>query len=173
MNIVEVFKDANAQSWSKAILRLFLIAMGSLLPFLLGWVFLSCFQIPIDFFSFIKHGEAGIATIGVVLSASVLISKELSHPFAHRRGFFLVAIVLTVLASLVYCAASVSLRIPQLNVGNAGFVSLSVGIWIVAVLFGALIELIDSVREQVVDPHTQKEEQFQDLKHAFEESKNG
>jgi len=173
MTIVQVFRDANGRSWSNALQRLFIIAIVSLLPFLLGWVFLSCFRLPADFFSFIKHGEAGIATIGVVLSASFVISKELSRPFAHRRACFLTAIILTALASLIYSAAAVSMRVVQLSIGNAGFVAWSIGTWVGAVLFGFLIELIDSVREQGVDPQQKKEEQFKELEQAFEESKNG
>ena len=166
-NIIEVCRRSDLATWKRASQYFLVTGMVSLSPFLLASLAFAIGNLPLDVLDFIKHGEAGISSIGILLWTGVLIVRDLKSPFAHRTTLQLLTLGLLSVAVVIYVVVRVlaagghPVNIPVLKLS-------SVILWLLSFLVGSLVVLVDAVRVKL-DPKAPRAEQFDKLEHDFKE----
>jgi hypothetical protein len=173
MNIIQVIKSASKDHWRDAVWWFIFTLIGSLWTVYGSFFLLKLFSQKITIADFCSKGEFALYSAAILVTIFHLLWKDSSRgPYINLRIFSALSLVLFFFASLIFAGVTTAdvLSSSKPSILNQKLlIPASIGIFIVTLIIGFIVTLIDAVR-LVPDLGRNEKNEIEDLQRAFKKT---
>ena len=165
MRLLGTFGRTRSENWSDGGNWLLFTLIGGLLPVWGGAIILVLFGNEVSFASFTDHGEFAIYSAGLLASALLVVMREYRARFRERAILGLLSLVLIIIATLIFTAASAGENETTLNVNRTIMRNASVTLYCITVILTFFL----TVLKEALEPRLEEISRTGALEDRFDE----